>query len=270
MNDITRLKEIMAQLRDPKSGCPWDLKQTFQSIIPHTLEEAYEVAEAIEQSDYHGLRDELGDLLFQVIFYSQLAKEQQLFDFDDVVTAICEKMLRRHPHVFDQQFAGETDEQSLHRRWDSIKAQEKTLDEDSSTPASILDNITRTLPAMTLANKIQKKVAKVGFDWENLTQVVDKIEEEIQEVKEELDKPERVANLHDEIGDLMFACVNLARKSGADPEQLLRQANRKFEHRFRDVEQQVAVQNLKLEQLPLSELEAFWQRAKEHTKNDGI
>lgn len=262
MNDITRLKEIMAQLRDPQSGCPWDLKQTFQSIVPHTLEEAYEVAYAIEQGDYSELKDELGDLLFQVVFYSQLGKEQQLFDFDDVVNAICEKMLRRHPHVFDQQFAGETDDQSLHHRWDKIKAEEKNIHVSAITTPSVLDNLTRTLPAMTLANKIQKRVAKVGFDWENLAQVVEKIEEEIQEVKQELDNPAREANLHDEIGDLMFACINLARKSGADPEQLLRQANQKFERRFRDVEQQAAAQQTPLDQLSLSELEDFWQCAK--------
>ena len=258
MNDITRLQEIMAQLRDPESGCPWDLQQTFQSIGPHTLEEAYEVADAIEQGDFSELRDELGDLLFQVIFYSQLAKEQQLFDFDGVVNAICEKMLRRHPHVFDQQFSGESDHDSINARWDQIKAEEKAHTE----PKSVLDNLTRSLPAMTLANKILKKVAKVGFDWDSLAQVLDKIEEEIHEVRAELDKPEKRPNLHDEIGDLMFACVNLARKSGADPEQLLRQANHKFERRFREMEQTISAQQLEMKQLPLAKLEEFWQQAK--------
>ena len=258
MNTISRLQQIMAQLRDPQTGCPWDLQQTFQSIVPHTLEEAYEVAYAIEQGDYAELRDELGDLLFQVIFYSQLAKEQQLFDFDDVVNAICEKMLRRHPHVFDQQFAGDTDHQSINARWDQIKSEEKA----HTSPTSVLDGITRSLPALTMANKIQKKVAKVGFDWDNLEQVLDKIEEEIQEVRAELDQPEKLPELHEEIGDLMFACVNLARKSGADPEQLLRQANSKFERRFRDMEQLISDQQQVMQQLSLDELERFWQQAK--------
>ena len=259
MNDIKRLQEIMAQLRDPQNGCPWDLKQSFETIVPHTLEEAYEVAYAIEQADYDELRDELGDLLFQVIFYSQLAKEQGLFEFADVVHAICEKMLRRHPHVFDHQFDGETDHQSIHARWDQIKAQEKAHTE----PKSILDGITRTLPAMTLANKIQKKVAKVGFDWENSQQVIVKIEEELEEVKAEIGKLDNQAALHEEIGDLMFACVNLARKSGADSEQLLRKANQKFEMRFRDLELQVNQQNEDITTLTLDTLEGFWRQAKE-------
>lgn len=258
MNDIKHLQEIMAQLRDPQSGCPWDLKQTFETIVPHTLEEAYEVAYAIEQADYDELRDELGDLLFQVIFYSQLAKEHGLFEFADVVQAICEKMLRRHPHVFDQQFEGESDPQSIHARWDQIKAQEKAHTE----PKSVLDGITRTLPALTLANKIQKKVAKVGFDWQSLEQVIAKVEEELDEVKAEIHKPDNQAALHEEIGDLMFACINLARKSGADPEQLLRQANQKFETRFRDLELQINQQNEDITQLDLDLLEQYWRKAK--------
>lgn len=258
MNEIIRLQKIMAQLRDPECGCPWDLKQTFETIIPHTLEEAYEVAYAIEQGDYEELKDELGDLLFQVIFYSQLAKEQDLFEFKDVVEAICEKMLRRHPHVFDQQFIGEDDEQSIHRRWEEIKAQEKAY----TAPQSVLDGLTRALPAMTLANKIQKKVAKVGFDWESSQQVVDKIEEELEEVKVELAKADNSARQHEEIGDLLFACVNLARKSNADPEQLLRKANQKFEMRFRDLESQIAAQQLNITELPLGILEQYWQQAK--------
>ncbi len=258
MNDIKRLKEIMSQLRDPQTGCPWDLQQTFETIVPHTLEEAYEVAYAIEQGDYAELKDELGDLLFQVIFYSQLASEQGLFDFEGVVHAICEKMLRRHPHVFDQQFDGDTDHQSINARWDQIKAQEKAHTE----PDSVLDNMTRSLPALTLANKIQKKVAKVGFDWQNCQQVIDKVEEELEEVRVELDLPNNQERLHDEIGDLLFATVNLARKTGGDPEQLLRQANRKFEKRFRDLEQQIIEQGKEITQLSLDELEVFWALAK--------
>ncbi len=258
MNEIIRLQKIMAQLRDPESGCPWDLEQTFETIVPHTLEEAYEVAYAIEQGDYDELKGELGDLLFQVVFYSQLAKEQGLFEFNDVVAAICEKMLRRHPHVFDQQFSGESDHQSIQHRWDAIKAQESA----HSEPKSILDGLTRALPAMTLANKIQKKVAKVGFDWENSQQVMGKIYEELDEVKEALDKPDNPAHLNEEIGDLLFACVNLARKSNADPEQLLRNANQKFERRFRDLELQLAEQKLEISESSLTILEACWQRAK--------
>ncbi len=258
MNEIIRLQKIMAQLRDPECGCPWDLKQTFETIIPHTLEEAYEVAYAIEQGDYDELKDELGDLLFQVIFYSQLAKEQALFEFKDVVEAICEKMLRRHPHVFDQQFIGEDDDQSIHRRWEEIKAQETA----HAASHSVLDGLTRALPAMTLANKIQKKVAKVGFDWESSQQVIDKIEEELEEVKVELAKADNSVRQHEEIGDLLFACVNLARKSNADPEQLLRKANQKFETRFRDLESQIAAQQLNITELPLEILEQYWQQAK--------
>ncbi len=259
MNDITRLQEIMAQLRDPTSGCPWDLKQTFKSIVPHTLEEAYEVADAIEQGDPRELSDELGDLLFQVIFYSQLAKEQGFFEFSDVVEGICEKMLRRHPHVFDQSFVGEKDDVAINTRWEKIKAQEKS----NIDPKSVLDGLTRALPAMTLANKIQKKVAKVGFDWENSQQVIAKVEEELQEVKVELALPDNQTRIHEEIGDLMFACVNLARKSGADPEQLLRQANNKFEKRFRDLELQISQQQQDISKLKLEVLEQFWQQAKE-------
>ncbi len=258
MSEINRLQKIMAQLRNPERGCPWDLKQTFETIIPHTLEEAYEVAYAIEQGDYDELKDELGDLLFQVIFYSQLAKEQELFEFNDVVEAICEKMLRRHPHVFDQEFTGEDDEQSIYRRWEDIKAQEKA----HTAPNSVLDGLTRALPAMTLANKIQKKVAKVGFDWESSQQVIDKIEEELEEVKVELAKADNSARQHEEIGDLLFACVNLARKSNADPEQLLRKANQKFEMRFRDLELQITAQQLNISELPLEILEQYWQQAK--------
>lgn len=248
----------MAQLRDPKGGCPWDLEQTFETIVPHTLEEAYEVAYAIEQADYEELKGELGDLLFQVIFYSQLAKEQGLFEFSDVAAAICEKMIRRHPHVFDQQFSGESDHQSIQRRWDAIKAQEGVRSE----PKSILDGLTRALPAMTLANKIQKKVARAGFDWENSQQVIHKIYEELDEVQEELGKADNQAKLHEEMGDLLFACVNLARKSNADPEQLMRNANQKFERRFRDLESQLAEQKLEMSELPLATLEGYWQRAK--------
>ncbi len=258
MNDIIRLQQIMAQLRDPESGCPWDLEQTFETIVPHTLEEAYEVAYAIEQADYDELKGELGDLLFQVIFYSQLAKEQALFEFDDVVGVICEKMIRRHPHVFDRQFSGGTDHQAIQQRWDAIKVKERA----HTAPTSVLDGLTRALPAMTLANKIQKKVAKAGFDWENSQQVIDKIYEELDEVKEALDKPDNQAHLHQEIGDLLLACVSLARKSNADPEQLLRSANQKFETRFRDLELQLAERELEISELAPATLEAYWQRAK--------
>jgi len=254
-DNIHRLLEIMARLRDPEAGCPWDLKQTFSSIVPHTLEEAYEVAYAIEQGDYAELRDELGDLLFQIVFYAQLAKEQQLFEFDDVVDAICDKMLRRHPHVFDEAFSGGQDDHGLHRRWHQIKQQEKAH-------VSLLDGITKTLPAMTLANKMQKKVAQVGFDWPGPAPVLEKVREELQEIEQELSDSADPQRLEEEVGDLLFACVNLARHLGTDPEQALRKGNEKFERRFRHLEAAIVRQGEEVSDLNLEQLEEYWQKGK--------
>ncbi|MCE2571428.1 nucleoside triphosphate pyrophosphohydrolase [Motilimonas eburnea] len=267
-SNINQLLEIMAKLRDPDDGCPWDQKQTFRSIVPHTLEEAYEVADAIEQQDYQELKGELGDLLFQVVFYAQLAKEQQLFDFNDVVEAVSEKLVRRHPHVFGQ--ADFADEQAVKANWEAEKAQERAItlaakaDSEQAQELSVLDNIPRAMPALTRANKIQKRCATVGFDWHTLGPVVDKIKEEIDEVLDEVHQvsPDQ-DRIEDEVGDLLFATVNLVRHLKHDPEQALRRANDKFERRFRLLEKHFLSQNKALDQCSLDEMEQIWQKVKE-------
>ncbi|MGB1197690.1 MAG: nucleoside triphosphate pyrophosphohydrolase [Thalassotalea sp.] len=258
---IEKLRWIMAQLRDPETGCPWDLKQTFETVVPHTIEEAYEVAEAVaqavEQQDFSELEKELGDLLFQVIFYSQLGQEQQCFDFDSVVAAICEKLIRRHPHVFGDKSL--LTDAAIKANWENEKAKERQH-KNKSEDISILADIPKNLPALSQAAKIQKRCAHVGFDWDNIDDVFAKVVEEVEEVKEELHQsPERLA---EELGDLMFAVVNLSRHAKQDPEQLLRQANQKFTQRFHNVEQQVSASNQSFEQHDLEQLEAYWQQAK--------
>lgn len=256
------LLNIMEKLRSPDGGCPWDLKQNFKTIVPHTLEEAYEVADAIERNDLMALKDELGDLLFQVVFYAQLAKEQQLFNYDDIVAGICDKLIRRHPHVFeDEHFV---DEQSLKANWEAQKSQERK--QNNPDERSVLADIPNNLPALSQANKIQKRVAHVGFDWPDVTGALDKVAEEFEEVREELKQnPASVAS-GEEIGDLMFALVNVARHGGHDAEQLLRQANAKFSRRFGQVEQQIERQK-PMQSASLEEMEAVWQQVKEKEKS---
>jgi len=246
----------MQRLRDPDAGCPWDQAQTYKTIVPHTLEEAYEVADAIEREDYAELRDELGDLLFQVVFYAQLAKEEDRFDFEQVAAAIADKLVRRHPHVFaDQKFA-DAEEQTRH--WETLKQEERAAKADQSQ-SSILDCIARTLPAMSLANKLQRRAAQVGFDWPDHTGVMDKVHEELAELQQDWADPDR---REDEIGDLLFTCVNLARHAGCDPEAALRRANQKFESRFRELENRCHAQRRQLDQLSNDELELLWQQVK--------
>ena len=256
---LNDLLGIMASLRDPVSGCPWDQQQDFASLVPHTLEEAYEVADTITRKALGELPNELGDLLFQVVFYAQLGKEQALFDFNDVVQAVSEKLIRRHPHVF-----GETklsSEAEIKANWEATKAQERQQLDASATSA--LDDIPRNLPALTRANKIQQRCSAVGFDWQELPPVLDKIYEELDEVLAELaapkPDPERIA---DELGDVLFACVNLVRHLKQDPEAVLRGANDKFERRFRGVEQALALDGKRSQDCSLEELDAYWRQVK--------
>ena len=251
----------MAELRDPETGCPWDIKQDFASIVPHTIEEAYEVADAIEQQDFSELEKELGDLLFQVIFYSQLGQEQKCFDFDSVIAAICEKLIRRHPHVFASENL-KTDAE-IKANWETEKAKERQS-KNNDDDLSILADIPKNLPALSQAAKIQKRCAHVGFDWHNIDDVFAKIEEEVQEVKQELHKDEQA--LAEELGDLMFAVVNLCRHAKQDPESLLRKANQKFTRRFNQVEQQVKEAQKPFEQHSLEQLEQYWQNVKQQEK----
>ena len=257
---IEKLRWIMTQLRDPETGCPWDIKQNFQSITAHTIEEAYEVVDAIEQNDFTELNKELGDLLFQVIFYSQLGQEQQLFDFDSVVQAICEKLIRRHPHVFSD--ANLTTDAVIKANWENEKAQERQQKTNNDN-LSILADIPKNLPALSQAAKIQKRCSHVGFDWDNKHDVFAKIEEEVQEVKDELyaETLDKKA-LGEELGDLMFAIVNLCRHAKEDPETLLRRANQKFTKRFHGVEAQVNGSGKTFVEHNLNELEHYWQQVK--------
>jgi MazG family protein len=234
----------MAQLRHPKDGCPWDIEQSFATIVPHTIEEAYEVAEAIETADWDALKDELGDLLFQVVFYAQLGREQGLFDFDAVATAIAEKMVRRHPNVFGD--AKEDSAASQSKAWESHKEKEKPR-------VSALDGVAVTLPALSRAHKLQKRAARKGFDWPDAAPITHKIREELAELEAELAANDKT-RLQDEMGDLLFSCVNLARKLEIDPESALRSANRKFERRFKAVEASGAITP--------DAMEAAWEAAK--------
>jgi len=262
MNKIDELLRIMTALRDPQTGCPWDKKQTFDSVVSHTLEEAYEVADAIERKDFTDLKGELGDLLFQVVFYAQMAKEKGLFDFDEIVATLNEKLTRRHPHVFD---AVEFEhEDQIHQNWEKEKALERAQKAKvESCAASVLDNIPLTLPALSRAYKIQKRCANVGFDWTRLDPVVDKIKEELAEVlvevnRTDLSDEEKQARIEDELGDLLFANVNLVRHLKCNPEQILRQGNKKFSDRFSLVEQAVKAEGKTLTDCELDELEAHW------------
>lgn len=264
--DIAGLLDIMVRLRDPQGGCPWDIQQTFASIAPYTVEEAYEVADAIDRNDLPALKDELGDLLLQVVFHARMAQEQGAFGFDEVVAAICDKMVRRHPHVFGDVHVGDAEAQTV--AWEQHKRGERDADGDSDT--SVLAGITRGLPEWQRAVKLQKRAATVGFDWPDVTPVIAKLHEEIEEVRVEFaalqaDPGDATAQhrLEDEIGDVLFVCANLARHARVDVGSALRRANLKFERRFRAMEVAAASDGTSLEALSLAQQESYWQRAKD-------
>ena len=261
--DIDRLLAIMAALRTPKSGCPWDLEQDFTSIAPYTLEEAYEVADAIARGDLADLRDELGDLLLQVVFHARMAEEQGAFDFGDVVEAIAQKLIRRHPHVFGD--ARDLTPDAVNAQWETIKAEEKAerraRHHGTEQPEGALAGIPVGLPALTRALKLQQKAGKVGFDWNDPLAVLAKIREEADEIEAEI-RAGRSAEARAEVGDLLFALVNLARHLDADPEAVLRGTNAKFERRFAAIEAALARQGRTPSQATLSEMDGLWNAAK--------
>ena len=256
---IETLLAIMAKLRSPDGGCPWDLEQNFATIAPYTIEEAYEVAEAIERGDMADLRDELGDLLFQVVFHAQMASEKQAFGFADVVRAICEKMIRRHPHVFGDEEARTAG--AVKGRWDEIKAEEKAA-KGQPAAASLLDDVPLALPALVRAIKLQNRAARVGFDWPDTSQVLDKLNEEMLELSEELARGGDADRLEDEFGDMLFVYANLARHLKIDPEAALRRANAKFYRRFNWIERALADMGKTPEQSDLEEMDRLWNEAK--------
>jgi tetrapyrrole methylase family protein/MazG family protein/ATP diphosphatase len=263
LDHIETLLAIMARLRSPEIGCPWDLEQDFASIAPYTIEEAYEVADAIEQGDMNELRDELGDLLLQVVFHAQMAKESGAFHFDDVVRAICEKMIRRHPHVFGDE--GARSAGTVKGRWEEIKAEEKRA-KGKAQEQSLLDEIPLALPALTRALKLQQRAASVGFDWPSTDNVLDKLNEEMLELSHELAKGGDKDRLEDEFGDILFVYANLARHLKIDPEAALRRTNAKFRRRFGRIEEKLAAQGRDLTQSNLEEMDAMWNEAKQEER----
>lgn len=257
MNQIDRLLSIMQRLRDPENGCPWDKEQTFSTIAPYTLEETYEVLDAIAREDFDDLRGELGDLLFQVVFYAQMAQEEGRFNFNDICKAIGDKLERRHPHIFGDATAGNSEE--VLTRWEQIKSEERA----QKAQTSALDDIPHSFPALMRAHKIQKRCSTVGFDWTTLGPVLDKVHEEIDEVMHEAQQAViDQRKVEEEVGDLLFATVNLSRHLGVKAETALQKANLKFERRFREVERIVAEQGLEMTGVDLETMEAVWQQVK--------
>lgn len=272
MHKLEDLLYLMARLRDPQNGCPWNLKQSYATIVPYTLEEAYEVADAIERGDFDHLREELGDLLFQVVYYAQLAREEGRFEFDAVVDGITNKLIRRHPHVFpDGDLYGEPDpakleEAAVKQRWEELKAEERAAKAAEPVQLSLLDDVPNALPALSRAAKLQKRASQVGFDWADALPVVDKVREELDEVLEAMAGGDTEAQA-EEVGDLLFVVVNLARKLKVDPETALRAANAKFERRFRYIETALRDQGRTLEDSNLEEMDELWGAAKRDEKN---
>lgn len=255
---IDRLKTLMERLRDPKSGCPWDAEQSFETIAPYTIEEAYEVSDAIDQGDMVMLREELGDLMFQVIFHGQIAKEKGVFDLDDICDDLTRKMVRRHPHVF-----GDGDDRSVAEQtiaWEDQKALERAS-KTGGKPQSVLSGVALALPALMRAEKLQKRAARTGFDWPNIDGVLDKITEEARELGEAINESDP-DHMEDEMGDLLFAVTNLARKIGVDPEIALRRTNQKFTARFEHIENAARSGGTDLNDMSLDDMEILWQEAK--------
>ena len=253
---VLRLQEIMRALRDPQSGCPWDIEQNFKSIAPYTVEEAYEVADAIERENWDDLKNELGDLLLQTVYHTQMAEEENLFNFNDVVNQISEKMIKRHPHVFGSLKQNKTSDQQI-KDWEAIKADERV----KKNQTGILDDVALNLPALVRSLKLQKRAARVGFDWPTVSKVLQKIEEETKELVEakEFESQERI---NEEFGDLVFSIVNLGRHLKVDPEEALKKTNIKFITRFQFIEDEIKSEGRDLEDTSLEEMEKLWQRAK--------
>ncbi|MFL2770484.1 MAG: nucleoside triphosphate pyrophosphohydrolase [Rhodospirillaceae bacterium] len=262
---IADLIQIMARLRNPENGCPWDIEQTFKTIAPYTIEEAYEVADAILRDDMPGLLDELGDLLLQVVYHSRIAEEAGLFDFTDVANSASAKMLRRHPHVFSDSVVKGPETQTV--SWETIKAAERAKKGISNRSSSNLDDVPVTLPAMKRAEKLQKRAARVGFDWPEVLPVLDKIREEITELEAEIRVGAELTKLENEVGDILFAVINLSRKLKVESDSALRQTNRKFEKRFRFIEDMLAANGRRPEETSLQEMESLWELAKKEMYN---
>jgi len=265
MAAIDRLLEIMKRLRDPNGGCPWDLQQSFRTIAPYTIEEAYEVADAIERDDLGDLRDELGDLLFQVVFHSQMAQDQGAFNFDDVAASICDKMERRHPHVFGTVTIADAAQQTV--AWEEQKRRERAASATDANAPATLSNVPVALPALTRAHKLGKRAAQVGFEWPDVGGALDKVREEIEELRHEIVQAGTVKGIdkaaaEHEIGDVLFSVVNICRYLDLDPERALRDTNRRFERRFGYVESQLREQGKTPEQATLAEMDALWDEGK--------
>lgn len=255
--NMSALLNVMAKLRDPENGCPWDIEQTFETISPYTVEEAYEVADAIDRKDIQALREELGDLLLQVVFHAQIASDQNLFAFEDVAQSIAQKMIDRHPHVFSDTTFETVEEQKAH--WESIKQQER--EKKSSDNVSAVDGVALALPALTRAEKIQKRAARVGFDWDDLTPVLDKLDEEINELWQAAASREKDA-IEDELGDLLFSVTNVARHMKVDPELALKGATAKFEARFKFVENAIRAEGGEMSTTSVEVLDKYWRQSK--------
>ncbi|AJD52089.1 tetrapyrrole methylase family protein / MazG family protein/ATP diphosphatase [Thalassospira xiamenensis M-5 = DSM 17429] len=266
---INALLDVMARLRDPDGGCPWDLEQNFATIAPYTIEEAYEVADAIAQNDMSELREELGDLLLQVVFHSQMATEEGHFTFEDVANSIVSKMIDRHPHVFGDGDAINTD--GVNQTWEKIKAEERAQKAETKGQQrhSALDGVASALPALMRAEKLTKRAARVGFDWPSTDEVFDKLHEEIGELQAELTENPDQDRIEDELGDMLFVMANLSRKLGVDPEVALRRANHKFTRRFHFIENELARDGRSAGQSDLEEMDALWNAAKQAERNSG-